>query len=500
MQQLVKESGNNFPARVSNKPEFTGKIPPQAKELEATVLGAIMLERDVFDVVSEVLKPEVFYLNAHKIIYQAIVNLAKKYEPTDMQMVIEELKLMKKLDEIGGPYAISRITDSVSSTANILQYSRILFEKFIKREIIKISGELFNLSFDDSTDSFELLDYAEKSLNDIGLKNITGGMVHISSIVRDAINKIEEYRQLGSSITGIPSGFDELDNATRGWQNGDMIVLAARPSVGKTALALNIAKTAAANRIRPVTVGVWSLEMKSIFLVLRMLSAGSGIQLKKLQIGNISEEEMNRLIKTTANELAGLPIYFDDHSKITLNSIKRKAKKLKKENNLGLIIIDYLQLMSGEEGKGNREQEVAKVSRGLKELAMELDVPVIALSQLSREMGSKNVTWESGPPISAIRESGAVEQDADLVMMLWGPSDEDLVKDPSLFFRRKIKIGKQRNGSLTTEELHFNDKTQLFQIIEESSIDNSGSKWTPVKDLPASKSFYETESDDDVPF
>lgn len=476
-----------------------GRLQPQAIDLEAAVLGAMLLEKEAFDIISEILKPDSFYLENHKIIYRAAQKLAQKNQPIDTQTVIEELKSSNNLEKIGGPFEIVKLTNDVFSTANIETHAKIIFQKFLSREMIRISAEIYNSAYEDSTDPFELLDHAEKSFSDVGVKNISGGMISIDKVVMQAISKIEEWRNMPGNITGVPCCFPELDAATRGWQPGDLIILGARPSTGKTAFALNIVRNAAQNNIKPVTVAVWSLEMKSMYLVLRMLASESKIFLDKIQTGNLTDEEMDHITRTAGNVLSKLNVFFDEKSFVTTASVKRKAKRLKKTHDLGLIVIDYLQLIKGED-HASREQQVAKVSRELKELAMELEIPIIGLSQLTRDTGAKGISWESGPPLSALRESGALEQDADLVMMLWGPSDEEIGKDFSLKKKRKVRIQKHRNGVLVTQELNFKNEIQLFEKIEEIFPSQPGN-WKNVKDLPpAPRSYYETETDDDAPF
>lgn len=451
-----------------------GKIPPQAPELEEAILGAIMLEKDAFVSISEILKPACFYVPANEIIFKAMKSLAKKHSPIDILSVCEELKSKGELEKVGGPFYVTKLTNKVGSTANLQSHAKYIFEKFYLRELIRLSGEIMVEAYKDGADCFDLQTYAEKSLNELSNNDLFGGMVRIDNVVFEAFEKIEKWRQMDGSITGVPSGFDKFDKATRGWQDGDLIVLAARPSVGKTAFALNLIKTAASNRLKPVTVGVWSLEMKAVNLVLRMLAAESDTFLYRLQTGKISDSEMEKLQREAGVLLSELNIHFEDKSKITMSSLSRKARRLKKKEGLGLIVIDYLQLMSGE-GKGNREQEIATISRELKNLAQELDIPIIALSQLNRETGSKNVNWEYGPPVGAIRESGAVEQDADVIIMLWGPSDEDISRDPTLAYKRRGRIVKQRNGVLVTEDFNFKNEIQLFQA--------EGANWTMVKEL-----------------
>lgn len=471
-----------------------GKVPPQAVEIEKAVLGAITLEKSAFDTVAEILQPDHFYNEAHQIIFKSMKSLAQKNMPIDIMTVAEELRKSENLEKVGGAYALMKLQDGVFSSANIETHSMIIYQKYHLRELIKISAEINYMAYEGDADNFQLQDYAEKMITEIGANHIHGGMIKMDSVLMEAMKKIEDWRKLDSSITGIPSQFDKLDKATRGWQPGDLIILAARPSVGKTAFALNLIKNAASNPIRPVTVGVWSLEMKAVYLALRMLAAESETYLHRLQTGRLSDQEMENIYKNAVNHLSRLNIFFEENSGITLQSLSRKARRLKKKEGLGLIVIDYLQLMSGEDGKGNREQEIAKISRGLKNLAQELDIPIIALSQLSREMGSKNVSWEYGPPISAIRESGAIEQDADVVIMLWGPSDEDIAKDSNLLGKRKVRIAKQRNGVLLTEELNFKNEIQLFEAIE--NMPQLGLNLKPLS--VAMNNYY--EPDNDAPF
>jgi replicative DNA helicase len=441
------------------------KLPPQANDVEVAVLGAILLESTAFELVSSYLNPLSFYAERHQKIYRAIENLKKQHTPIDIITVVEELKRSNDLESVGGAYEVVKLTNAVVSSANIEAHAKIVCEKAIMRNLIKASSEIINAAYEEGSDVFELLEYAENSIKKIGDSTVQGGMIGINSVIVDAIKKVSEWRLNDSTLTGIPTGFPELDRATRGWQNGDLIVIAARPSGGKTAMALNLIRNAALNDKKPTVVAAWSLEMKSTFLVLRMLAAESEIILHKIQTGRLSDDEMEKLISKGADVLSRAQIYFDENSFVTMKSLKAKARRLKKQNNLGLIVIDYLQLMSGEASKGNREQEISTISRELKNLAQELDVPIIALSQLSRE-GAKNVSWEVAPPPSALRESGAIEQDADVIIMLWGANEQEQAQDPYLEGKRKIRIVKQRNGVLLTLELDFRSEIQLFESIK----------------------------------
>lgn len=457
-------------SKMRKQPESSvfGKVPPQAVDLEKAVLGAILLEKEAIDVT--ILKPEHFYHESHQSIFKAMKALQKKNSPIDFHTVSQELLKSEELEKIGGPFYLTTLTNGIFSAANIEIHSQIIIEKFIKRELIRISLETVQNAYDDSTDTFMILDEAEKSISEIGVKNISGGMVQIDKVVFDAIKQISvwksDFETTGNLITGVPSGFSKIDKATRGFQPGDLIILGARPSTGKTAIALNIAINAAKNKIKPVGVAVWSLEMTALRLVLRMLAAESKTGLYNIQTGWLTDEQLEHISDTAAKTLSNLGIYFDEKTNITISSIKRKAKRLHKYNNLGLIIVDYIQLIRGEDKK-SREQQVANISWELKQLAGELKIPVIGLSQLSREDGGKAISWEYGPPPTALRESGALEQDADMILMLWKPSDEDIKQDPSISGVRKLRIAKQRDGVLLTEELNFNDEIQLFERIQE---------------------------------
>lgn len=479
-----------------------GKIPPQSVELERAVLGAILLEKDAFDTAAQILKYNFFYVDAHQEIFKSMVSLASKNMPIDSLTVAEELLSLGTLTKAGGSYGISKITSEVVSGANILSHASKVFEKYLKRELIRITGELNNLAYDDTEDAFELMDYAEREVGNIGLKNLDSGMISIEKVMFEAVNKIEDWRSRDhNGVTGITSGFPAIDKATRGWQPGDLILIGARPSVGKTALALNIVRSAAGDETIKGAIAVWSLEMKAVYLALRMLSAESKTLLHHLQIGKIDDAQMADLLKNAVAVLSKLSIFFDESSHITLQSLSRKARRLKKSNNLKMIVVDYLQLMSSDDKGGNREQEISKISRGLKNLAQELEIPIIALSQLSRENGAKGIDWNMGPGISSLRESGAIEQDADVIMMLWGPSDEDIKKDSSLIGKRKVRIAKQRNGMLITEELNFKNEIQLFEKIEEVYAGTT-SNWRPVKSIDFSEAIKNQRPDepDDLPF
>jgi replicative DNA helicase len=437
-------------------------LQPQAKDAEIAILGAIMIQDGSFDKVADILTAESFYFTAHQKIFAAFCNLNKKHYPIDLVTVSENLRENNDLESIGGAYELVKLTNSVVSAANILNHARIVHEKYILRKIIKLGSELTSKALETGADAFELCDLAEKSIMQISDVN-QNEMLHIGNVMMQTLNKIDTWRKAGTSITGVKSGFSELDRATRGWQPGDLIIIAARPSVGKTAFSLNLVLNAA---MSGKGVAIWSLEMKAPYLALRMLASQSSVILQKLQIGKLDETDQEK-INEAAQNLSKYNIFFDDSNSVNLRSLKAKARRLKKKHDIGLIVIDYLQLMHGET-KNNREQEIATISRELKNLAQELEIPIIALSQLSRD-GVKNSTWEIPPPISSLRESGAIEQDADLILMLWGANDAERANDTSFDYKRRIRIMKQRNGMLQTCDLDFQNEIQLFKSMNETT-------------------------------
>jgi replicative DNA helicase len=466
------------------------KVQPQAPQLEKAVIGTILIDRDAFDRVSGILTSDCFYGPNNQRIFKAMETLAKKNMPVDILTVTQALITSNEIDLVGGPVAITRFTNGIVSSLNIETHAKIVFQKFLAREVIRVTAELHNMAYDDAQDAFDLMDYAEKSIGEIGSKNQGEGMVGMGKVTIEILTQIEKWRKIEGVITGIPSGFYDLDRATRGWQPGDLILLGARPSAGKTAFALQIARKAAS---KERSVAIWSLEMKASLLALRMLSTESGISLYKLQTGSLTDQEMKFIYDNAAKVLSEQNIFFDEKTNVTIQSIKRKARRLKKKNNLGLILIDYLQLMKGDDDKGNREREIATISRELKNLAQELDIPIIALSQLSRAEGAKNISWQHGPPPNSLRESGALEQDADLILMLWGPGDEDVSQDPTLDGKRKIRIVKHRNGVLITEELEFKNEIQFFQAVQQNYQPQPDRKFQSRKP-------YSEDKDEEPPF
>jgi replicative DNA helicase len=472
--EYTKQHKNGLKGNISDRSidlSIYGKMPPQAKELETAVLGAIMQEKNAIDKVSEILTPECFYQDSHQRVYLAIQALRHKNQPIDILTVVEELKSRNDLDVVGGPYFVTKLTNDVVSAANIEFHARIIFEKFLQREMIRIGSEIMSAGYKEGSDVFELLDDAESKVSSIATRNLKGDVSDIASAMVKTMQRIELLRERGTSLTGISSGFEQLDRITRGFQPGDLIVLAARPSVGKTAIALNILRNAGVPAL------MCSLEMDQISLSLRMLSSQSELNLHRLQTGRLSDDHMDQLYKKEIQRLSELKIFFDDNFGLTLLSLKAKARRLKKKYDLGLLIVDYLQLMTGDKSDNNREREIANISRGLKSLAKELGIPIIALSQLSRDLekrqGKKRI-----PQLSDLRESGAIEQDADVVMFLYAADEDEIQQDTNLITKRYLKIAKQRNGMLGVIKFDFRNEIQKFsEEPEEVAV----TKWQPAE-------------------
>ena len=492
-----KDKKNRRKSPVDLSTMVYGKVPPQAKDLEEAVLGAIMLEKGAFDTIVEILKPECFYVEAHQRIFSAFQTLAQKSLPIDILTVVEELRTKGDLDLIGGPYYVTKLTNSVFSSAHIESHAHIILQKFIQRELIRFSGEIIRDAYEDSTDAFDLLDNAESKLFEIINNYLRKNFNDINTVLVKTIHRIEDLRTKNEDITGVPSGFKALDRVTNGWQSTDLIVLAARPSVGKTAFALNLARYAAViskeeeGKRKPIPVGFFSLEMSAGQLVQRILSAESEITLEKVSRGKLEEYEMKQLYTKGIEKLSKAPIFIDDSAALNIFELRAKCRRLVSKHHVGLIIIDYLQLMSGSNDKnGNREQEISRISRDLKGLAKELQVPIIALSQLSRAVETRKES--KMPQLSDLRESGAIEQDADMVMFLYRPEYYEITANEfgeSNKGETHVRIAKHRNGSLETIKLRALLHIQKF--IEEDNTNLPGlpptaGNWKPLDTISGS--------------
>ena len=445
-----------------------GKIPPQAIELEEAVLGALMLERDALTSVIDLLKPEIFYKDAHQVIFKAIQNLFSKIQPIDILTVTNELKSMGELDAVGGPFFITQLTNRIASAANIEFHTRILIQKFIQRELIRVSTETIRDSFEDTTDVFTLLDRAESNLFTISEGSLGRNFSTMQNLVTEAIKQIEAARSHDGSFSGVPSGFTELDRFTSGWQKSDLIVIAARPGMGKTAFVLSMARNIAVTFKKPIA--FFSLEMSSVQLVTRLISAESQLPADKLKKGNLEAYEWEQL-NAKIGTLISAPMYIDDSPSLNIFDFRAKCRRLKQQYDIQMVVIDYIQLMSGTGDKGNREQEISNISRSLKSLAKELDIPVIALSQLNRSVETRSTSKK--PVLSDLRESGAIEQDADMVIFIYRPEYYNITDDEkgSTIGMADLIIAKHRNGPTGEVRLRFIGKYASFADLEMVDID-----------------------------
>ena len=459
-----------------------GKIPPQAVELEEAVLGALLLEREALTSVIDILNPDIFYKEAHQKIYRAIAELFSDTEPIDILTVTDKLKKNGHLAEIGGPYYITQLTNRVGSPANIEYHTRILAQKYILRELIRVSSSTIKEAFEDSTDVFNLLDKAEQGLFDISENNFRRESSDIKSLVKDAITEVEKAKNSEGKLRGVPSGFTGLDRLTAGWQKSDLVVIAARPGMGKTAFALSLTRNAAMN---DAPVAFFSLEMSSIQLATRLISSETEIAGEKLKKGDLRDDEWKQL-NTKIQSLEEAPIYIDDTPSLSVFELRAKCRRMKEQHNIELIVIDYIQLMRAGENTGNREQEISTISRSLKALAKELNVPVLVLSQLNRSVETRG--GDKKPLLSDLRESGAIEQDADMVIFIYRPEYYDILhgeNDEDLRGKGEIIIAKHRNGSLDSVYLRFIGQFIKFADLESHEFSvNSG--MNPDKDFDSS--------------
>lgn len=479
--QVQKRSYRKTRPETSNTMIY-GKLPPQANELEEAVLGAILLEKDKLSDVLEILPTaNCFYATPHQKIYSAVLRLSSAGEAIDLLTVAEELKKTGELEEIGGPFYLTQLTNSIVSSAHVLAHARIVMEKFIMRELIRISSDIIKNAYEQQTEVFELLDKAETNLFDISNNYLRNNYNSMSNIVQEAIESITKSRNQKSDITGVPSGFSKLDSITAGWQKTDLIILAARPSVGKTAFALSLGLNAALAP-EPRGVAIFSLEMAAVQIVKRMISTVSQVSLEKISRGNLEEYEYQQIVDK-ASKLAEAPIFIDDQAGLNIFELRAKCRRLKSAHDIQLIIIDYLQLMHGPaDQRGNREQEISKISRELKGLAKELDVPIIALSQLSRAVETRAGDKGKIPQLSDLRESGAIEQDADMVMFIYRPEYHGIDNDEhgeSIKGETHINIAKHRNGRLDSVKLQARLEFQTFVEIEDDWHQGDGFSGPP---------------------
>ncbi len=489
-----------------------GKIPPQAIDLEEVVLGAMMIDKKGVDEVIDILSPDAFYKEAHKHIFEAIFKLFENSEPIDLLTVSSQLKKDAKLDSVGGDFYLISLTQRVSSSAHIEFHARIILQKFIQRSLIKISNEIIEEAYDETKDVFDLLDNAEAKLYEVTQGNVKKSTETAQSLVIQAKKKIEEISNK-EGLSGIPTGFTKLDKLTSGWQPSDLIIVAARPGMGKTALTLTMARNIAVNSNIPVA--FFSLEMSSVQLITRLISSETGLSSEKLRTGKLEKHEWEQLnVKVKTLEKA--PLFIDDTPSLSIFDLRAKARRLASQYGIKMIMIDYLQLMTagGSQKGGNREQEISMISRNLKALAKELNVPVIALSQLSRAVETRG--GSKRPLLSDLRESGAIEQDADIVSFIYRPEyykiDEwdDEERSPTEG-QGEFIVAKHRNGGLDNIRLKFIGHLGKFDNLDDfdtpfgefhSKMNAAANDDTfkPDNFPSASDAFGDPEDDNDVPF
>ncbi len=488
-----------------------GKIPPQAIDLEEVVLGAMMIDKKGVDEVIDILSPDAFYKDAHKYIFEAIFKLFENSEPIDLLTVSSQLKKDEKLEMVGGDFYLISLTQRVSSSAHIEFHARIILQKYIQRSLIKISNEIIEEAYDETKDVFDLLDNAEAKLYEVTQGNVKKSTETAQSLVIQAKKKIEEISNK-EGLSGIPTGFDKLDKLTSGWQPSDLIIVAARPGMGKTALTLTMARNISVDFNQPVA--FFSLEMSSVQLITRLISSETGLSSEKLRTGKLEKHEWEQLnVKVKTLEKA--PLYIDDTPSLSIFDLRAKARRLASQYGIKMIMIDYLQLMTagGSHKGGNREQEISMISRNLKALAKELNVPVIALSQLSRAVETRG--GSKRPLLSDLRESGAIEQDADIVSFIYRPEyykiDEwdDEERSPTEG-QGEFIVAKHRNGGLENIRLKFIGHLGKFDNLDDfdtpfgefHSKMNTGANedaFTPDS-FPSASDAFDDPEDDGVPF
>ena len=446
--------------------KIDGKLPPQAIELEEAVLGALMLDNEALSDTIDILKPEYFYKIEHQKIFDSIIVLFNESKPVDILTIIEQLKKSGELENIGGAFYITQLTNNVASSANTEYHARIIVEKFIQRSLIQISSSIIKDSFDETIDVFDLLSNAEQELFSVTEGSLRKSYSKMSELISSAINNIEELKNKEDGLSGVPSGFSRLDRVTSGWQKSDLVIIAARPGMGKTALALTMCRNIAINHKTPI--GIFSLEMSTDQLVNRLISSESEIPSNKLRKGNLEEYEFVQLHEKI-KDLAEAPIYIDDTPGLSVFELRAKARRLVKNHGVKIIIVDYLQLMTAGGNKiGNREQEISTISRSLKGIAKELKIPAIALSQVNRGVESRTSTSKR-PILADLRESGAIEQDADIVTFIYRPEYYKIYEWENSDDSRgqaEIIIAKHRNGPLDNIRLKFINTLAKFSDLD----------------------------------
>ena len=483
-----------------------GKIPPQALDLEEAVLGAMLIDKKGIDDVIDILHPEAFYKDAHKAIYEAVYTLFQNSEPTDLLTVSNQLRKEGKLEFVGGDFYLIGLTQRVASSAHIEFHARIIIQKYIQRRLISISSEIIEQSYDETADVFDLLDNAESKLFEVTQGNLKKSSESAKDLVKQAVTKIQEIGNK-DGMSGLETGFTKLDALTSGWQPSDLIIIAARPGMGKTAFVISMAKNMAIDFGHAVA--LFSLEMSSVQLITRMISSETGLTSEKLRKGNLEAHEWEQLNVKVKN-LSDAPIFIDDTPSLSIFDLRAKARRLASQHGIKIIVIDYLQLMTaGGAVGGNREQEISMISRNLKALAKELNIPVIALSQLSRAVETRG--GSKRPLLSDLRESGAIEQDADIVSFIfrpeyYGQTEWDDDDHSPCEGQGEFIVAKHRNGGLDNIRLKFTGHLAKFSDLEEGfgnefqSKMNSFNQEISSENFPSPSDAFGEFDGGDVPF
>ena len=451
-----------------NEADFSSrKLPPQHIEAEQSILGGILIENEAINRVTEILDAEDFYRDTHRKIFNAFINLSERDEPADLITLTNELRKIDQLDSIGGASYLASLIDSVPTAANIQYYARIVKEKAILRKLIQTSTEIITQSYEDRGDVEAFLDEAERAIFDISEKRVRPSFYPIREIVKESFATIERLFKKKEAVTGVPSGFKELDRMTAGFQPSDLVIIAGRPSMGKTAFCLDVAEYAAIDNKIPVA--IFSLEMSKEQLVIRMLCSQAHVEGTRLRTGYLNESDWPKLT-IAAGSLSESPIYIDDTAALSVLELRAKARRLKSDHGLGMVIVDYLQLMKGRSRVESRQQEISEISRSLKALAKELNIPVIAVSQLSRKTEERT---GNRPQLSDLRESGAIEQDADLILFIYRDEVYNRSEDNPNRGKAEVIIGKQRNGPIGKIDLAFLDKFTTFKDLYKGDTENT---------------------------
>lgn len=466
-------SNNNIKKKKASPPidNAYGHLQPQATEIEKIVLGALMIDKDAFTMVSELLRPETFYEPRNQKVYQAIQTLNLEESPVDIMTVTEELKKEGTLEDVGGPPYIVDLSNGVASSAHVEYHAKILAQKFLARQLISFASVIETKAFDETVDVDELMQEAEGSLFELSQKNMRQDYTQIDPVIKQALDILNKAAGQSGGLTGIPSGYTKFDEITSGWQNSDLVIIAGRPAMGKTSFALSIAKNVAVDYHEPIA--FFSLEMNNVQLVDRLISNTCSIPGSKIMNGQLTPDEWDRLDKNI-RKLTGAPLYIDDTPGLSVFELRTKARRLVREKGVKLIMIDYLQLMTANGMKyGNRQEEVATISRSLKGLAKELNIPVLALSQLSRNVEQREGIEGKRPQLSDLRESGAIEQDADMVLFVHRPEYYHIYNDEKgndLRGMAQIIIAKHRKGATGDVLLTFKGEFTRFANPEENYV------------------------------